>query len=64
MIDHRIFKVTDFEWEISFKYSFDNLAKSLKTLGPVSRFHEKPKDHLLKKMDHKDVSIKFDMFSY
>ena len=54
MVDQKVFKVTDFEWEICFKYTMEGLVKAVKPIGPASQL-ERPRDIWEPKIDLREV---------
>ena len=63
MIDKRIFKITDFEWEMTQKYSFEKLDKVTMKVGGNSGL-EKGRAVWVKKLDPKELVVKLDVFNY
>lgn len=61
MIDNRQFKVTDFEWEIQFKFVLDRLASVFKLMYGSDL--DKPKEEIEKKLDFPEVEVRCEVFN-
>lgn len=62
MIDNKVFKATDFEWEIQFKYIMDKLQQVFKAI--FSSDLEKKKETWDYRVEYNEIDIRLDVFNF